>query len=67
MTLPALALIGTTTGFEVGAMAALLLAVVVLVALVIALERYVFGDSEADPVGLEDLERDEDVDDDSWR
>jgi hypothetical protein len=67
MTLPALALVDTLTGFEIGAVAALLLTAVVLVALVVGLERYVFGDSDADPVGLEDLERDQDVDDDAWR
>lgn len=62
-----LALVGSLTGLELLSLASLAIAVVVLLALVIALERRVFRGSDEDPVGLEDLERDEDVDGDAWR
>lgn len=62
-----LVLLGSLTGFELASLASLAFVVVALVGLVVGLERYVFGNSDADPVGLEDLERDEDVDRDAWR
>lgn len=62
-----LALVGSLTGFELWALATLVFTFVALLALVIVLERRVFGESDAEPVGLEHLERDEDVDGDAWR
>lgn len=60
-------LVGSLTGVELLSLASLVLAVVALVGLVVGLERYVFVESDVDPVGLDDLERDEDVDGDAWR
>lgn len=62
-----LALVGSLTGLELLSVASLAFVVVALLGLVFTLERYVFGESDDDPVGLEDLERDEDVDADAWR
>lgn len=62
-----LVLAGSLTAFEIASLASIAFVVVALVGLVVGLERYVFGKSDAEPVGLEDLERDEDVDADSWR
>jgi hypothetical protein len=62
-----LVLLGSLTGFELLSLASLAFVVVALVGLVVGLERYVFGGSDAEPVGLEDLERDEEVDRDAWR
>ncbi|WP_336345453.1 hypothetical protein [Halalkalicoccus ordinarius] len=60
-------LVGSLTGVELLSLASLALAVIALVGLVVGLERYVFVESDVDPVGLDDLERDEDVDGDAWR
>lgn len=51
----AFALVGALSGIELGALVSLFFVLVVPVILVVVLERRVF-DSEADPVGLEDLE-----------
>ena len=55
------------TGLELWALASLGVTVGSLLGLVFVLERHVFGRSDADPVGLAELERDEDVDGDAWR
>lgn len=60
-------LVGSFAGVELLSLASVALAVVVLVGLVVGLERYVFVENDADPIGLDDLERDEDVDGDAWR
>ena len=65
-----LTFVGSLTGFGLASLAllaSLAVAVVALLGLVITLERRVFGGSDAEPVGLERLERDEDVDGDAWR
>lgn len=62
-----LVLVGSLTGAELLSLASLAFVVVALVGLVVGLERYVFVGGNVDPVGLDDLERDEDVDGDAWR
>lgn len=61
-----LAIVASLTGIELGVLASLAFVFGTLVILVIGLEQYVFGTSDADPVGLERLERDEEIDDDAW-
>ncbi|MFC7006459.1 hypothetical protein [Halalkalicoccus salilacus] len=62
-----LALAGSFTGLELWALVTLVFTFVAPVVLAILLERRVFGGDEIDPVGLEELERDEDVDGDAWQ